>query len=79
MSSIAPYADTLREGVHGLRVRFRHVNYRMLYFFHGGNVVVLTHGLTKEKEIPGEEIDRALRLRKKFEGAPQTHTFKWEL
>ena len=31
-----PYADTLRGGIHELRVRFRSVNYRMLYFFHAG-------------------------------------------
>jgi hypothetical protein len=32
----------------------------MLYFFHGNRVVVLTHGLKKEREVPPNEIDKAL-------------------
>lgn len=74
-----PYADTLREGIHELRVRFQSVNYRMLYFFHGGNAVVLTHGLTKEKGIPDKEIEKSVNLKKKFEADPESHTFQWEL
>jgi hypothetical protein len=73
-----PYADTLRDGIHELRVRFRSVNYRMLYFFHGNTAVVLTHGLTKEKDIPDKEIDRSVGLKKKFEANPESHTFQWE-
>lgn len=73
-----PYADTLRGGVRELRVRFQSVNYRMLYFFHGNNAVVITHGLTKEKEIPDHEIDRSLVFKKKFEASPESHTFQWE-
>lgn len=30
-----PMADYLRDGVYELRVRHGHVNYRILYFFHG--------------------------------------------
>ncbi len=74
-----PYSDTLRGGIHELRVRFQKVNYRMLYFFHSGTAVVLTHGLVKEKEIPDKEIDRAVGMKKKFEAAPKSHTFHWEL
>ncbi|MHC4177493.1 MAG: type II toxin-antitoxin system RelE/ParE family toxin [Planctomycetota bacterium] len=29
-----PEADFLRDGIYELRVRYRRVNYRMLYFFH---------------------------------------------
>jgi hypothetical protein len=58
-----PYADILRDGIHELRVRFQSVNYRMLYFFHGRAAVVLTHGLTKEKEIPNKEIDKSVDLK----------------
>lgn len=50
----------------------------MLYFFHGNTAVVLTHGLTKEKEVPDKEIDRAVRLKKNFDADPQRHTFQWE-
>jgi len=50
----------------------------MLYFFHGNRVVVLTHGLRKEKEVHPREIDRAVSLKKKFEAGPKTHAFQWE-
>src|SRR3972149_6885753 len=55
-----PLADYLRDGVYELRIRMARVQYRILYFFHGQNAVVLAHGLVKEKEVPELEIDRAL-------------------
>jgi hypothetical protein len=73
-----PYADTLRDGIHELRVRYQRVNYRMLYFFHGADAVILTHGLTKESEIPDKEIERALNLKNNFFADPESHTFYWE-
>jgi hypothetical protein len=36
------------------------VNYRVLYFYHGQNVAILTHVLTKEDKLPeGIETRRA--------------------
>lgn len=73
-----PEADYLRDGIYELRVRFRHTNHRMLYFFFGQQVVVLTHGLVKEREVPPGEIDRAVVRRKRFEEDPESHTVRWE-
>jgi len=73
-----PETDYLRDGIYELRVRYRHVNFRLLYFFHGNQIVVLTHGLTKEREVPPREIDKALTLRRTFESAPESHTVRWE-
>jgi len=73
-----PETDYLRDGIYELRVRYRHVNYRLLYFFHGNQTVVLTHGFTKEREVSPREIDKALALRRRFESAPETHTVRWE-
>lgn len=73
-----PESDYLRDGIHELRVRIQSLNYRILYFFHGNQVVVLTHGLKKEKEVPPKEIDKAVALKKSFEADPKTHTFRWE-
>ena len=73
-----PESDYLGDGIHELRVRFQSLNYRMLYFFHGNSVVVLTHGLKKKKGVPPREIDRAVEQKKKFEADPQSHTFQWE-
>ena len=69
-----PPADTVRDGIRELRIRRGHVNYRILYFFHGRNVTVLGHALTKEQEVPERDIDLAIRRKKAFERAPATHT-----
>ena len=60
-----PEADFLREGVYELRASQQGVHYRVLYFFAGRSVVVLSHGLTKEREVPDKEIECAIE-RKKF-------------
>lgn len=70
-----PMADYLRDGIYELRVRAGRVNYRILYFFHGQNVVVLTHGLTKEKAVPDADIERAFSRRASFNKNPDRHTF----
>jgi phage-related protein len=74
-----PYADTLKDGIHELRVRHESVNYRMLYFFHGTSAVVVTHGLTKEKEVPVMAIQNAVDMKNKFMANPESHTFYWEV
>lgn len=71
-----PEADYLRDGIYELRASCQGVHYRMLYFFHGRSVVVLTHGVVKEREVPTKEIDRALRAKDSFVGDPRPHTFK---
>ncbi len=71
-----PEADYLRDGIYELRARQGRVNYRILYFFHGQNVVILAHGLTKEDEVPDAEIDRALRRKEAFEQNPKLHLYE---
>ena len=74
-----PEADFLRDGIHELRIRKGRVNYRILYFFHGQNVSLLAHGLTKEDIVPEADIERALRRKEIYEAAPDEHTYKGEL
>lgn len=69
-----PHSDTLRDGIHELRVGFGGVNYRLLYAFHGQTVAVLAHGLTKERAVPPEAIDLALRRSQVFAADPKKHT-----
>ena len=71
-----PDADYLRDGIHELRVRQQRVNYRILYFFYGRNVVILAHGLTKESEVPEAEIERAIHKKMAFQSNPKDHTYK---
>src|ERR1700688_806886 len=54
-----PIADFLRDGIYELRPTYQGVHYRILYFFSGKNIVVISHGLSKESEVPAVEIDRA--------------------
>jgi phage-related protein len=55
-----PHADLLREGVYELRTRVGRVNYRILYGFIGKDVVLVSHGITKESSVPDPEIDLAV-------------------
>lgn len=71
-----PLADYLRDGIYELRPKSGHVNYRMLYFFHGREAAVLAVGLTKEREVPPIEIDRAVERKRKFEHDPKRHTYE---
>lgn len=71
-----PEADILRDGIYELRVRVGRVNYRILYFFHGRGIALLAHGLTKEKSVPGGDIDRAVERKNQFVANPETHTHK---
>ncbi len=69
-----PEADYLRDDIYELRVRFQSVNYRMLYFFHGRKVAVVSHGCTKGKRVPAREIDAAIDRKKRFEKDPKKHS-----
>ena len=71
-----PEADFLREGVYELRASQQGVHYRILYFFAGKAVVVLSHGLTKEREVPHKEIERAIEHKEKVDGDFKRHAFK---
>lgn len=73
-----PIADALRDGIFELRAEAGNVNYRILYFFCGRNVVCLTHGCTKEKKVPPNEIDLAVRRKKQVEQNPELYTAEWE-
>ena len=73
-----PLADLLRDGIHELRIRKGHVNYRILYFFHGRNLAVLGHAITKEKTVPEIEIKRCVRRKCAFESDPEGHTYSEE-
>jgi hypothetical protein len=68
-----PHVDLLRDGIYELRVKKGRVNLRLLYFFHGRNVAVLAHALTKEKTVPAADIDRAVKRKRAFERDPHRH------
>jgi phage-related protein len=71
-----PEADYLRDGIHELRIGLQGVNYRVLYFFHGREIAVVSHGLVKEDIVPPKEIELALRRKSAFESNPRLHTYQ---
>jgi phage-related protein len=71
-----PAADYLRNGIYELRAKQGHVQYRLLYFFHGRELVVLAHALSKEDEIPNADMERAIKRKKFFEMNPKAHTYE---
>jgi phage-related protein len=73
-----PEADFLRDGIYELRASFQGIHYRMLYFFSGKAVVVVSHGLTKEREVRPKEIDAAVKRKKQVEANFKQCTFKPE-
>lgn len=62
-----PRARPLRDGIHELRARYGTVRYRILYFWHRGTGVVISHGIIKKSAaVPESEIQRALRKKTRF-------------
>lgn len=74
-----PEADFLRDGIYELQAKKGRVNYRILYFFHGPQVAILGHALTKEGAIPNAEIERAMKRKESFTRNPTRHSYEEEV
>ena len=72
-----PFGEHLENGIYELRVKFGTQNYRMLYFFHGSNIAVLTHGFTKEDVVPPKEITFEKQCRVLVKENASKHTVDW--
>ena len=73
-----PIADYLRDGIYELRIRHSHVNYRILYGFVGNDVVLVSHGITKERLVPASEIELALPRLARYRSNPNKCSFDEE-
>jgi hypothetical protein len=73
-----PRSDLLRDGVYELRTEVGNVNYRILYGFVGKDVAILACGLTKERKVPDNEIDRAAKRIEQYKRNPDKHRFVYE-
>ena len=59
-----PITAYLEDGIHELRVIVERHQHRILYFFHGKTIVVLTNAfLKKDGKVPKSEIRRAKAAR----------------
>ena len=68
----------LRDGIYELRTKRGHVQYRILYFFHGQVAAVISHGLTKTRSVPPREINKAIGRKRKFFKNPGRRTWEEE-
>jgi phage-related protein len=73
-----PHVENLGDGIYELRVKSVRVNLRMLYAFHGQEVVIVSHGFAKERVIPPKEIALAKARVAKYMADPERHTFQQE-
>ena len=60
------------------RPRYSSFGIRILYFFAGKAAGVVSHGLTKEREVPPREIDRAIMRKMLTERDFKKYTYKPE-
>lgn len=74
-----PIADYIGSGLYELHWRTGRVNYRLLYFFHGRELVVLVQGLTKKCALPAGDVRRALERKACSEADPERHTYVMEM
>lgn len=71
-----PHADSLRDGVYELRTKVGRVNYRILYGFVGKDVVLVSHGITKQREVPDKDMDTAAARLALYAKDPDRHAAK---
>ena len=70
-----PEADYIGRNIYELRVRHLGIRYRLLYFFHGDQAAVITHGFTKnQSSVPTRQIEVAIKRRAWFLSNPEKHT-----
>lgn len=75
-----PAADYLQNGIYELRAKHVRVQYRILYFFHGQNVAILAHAITKDTDqVLAIDIERAIKRKQSFEASPEIHTYLEEV
>ncbi len=71
-----PAADYLQDNIYELRAKHIHVQYRILYFFHGQNVAILAHAIIKEESaVPEIDIERAIERSRLFLENPEVYTY----
>ncbi len=70
-----PYADFLRDDIYELRIVHSGNQYRMLYFFNGTEIIVLTHSfLKKTKAVPTKDINKAIKRMEKYLKNPDKYS-----
>ncbi len=72
-----PEADYLEDGIYEPWIKHSGINYRILYFFFTQGIVVLSHGILKQRAtVPPKEIALARTRKRLFEETPERHTYR---
>lgn len=71
-----PDADYLRDGIYELRISLQGIQYRILYFFHGQNAIIISHGIVKKQQVPNKKIDVAIQNRYLYLENPALHSLE---
>ena len=59
-----PIVGYLEDGISELRWQIDRNEYRLLFFFHGRQIIVVTHGFSKKtQKVPQGQIEKARKLR----------------
>jgi phage-related protein len=74
-----PHADYLRDGIRELRATLGKDQYRLLYFFFGKHAVAVSHGTTKEKQVPAQDIKLAISRRALVMQSPDRYTANFDI
>jgi phage-related protein len=74
-----PVVENLGDDIYELRIIVERQQYRILFFFHGREAVVLTNGLKKESKVPEQEIALAKRRQRQYLEDPKAHSKEWEV
>jgi phage-related protein len=55
-----PHVDFLENGIYELRIRVKHKQFRLLYFYFFQEKIIISHGIRKEAKVPASEIRKAI-------------------
>jgi phage-related protein len=70
-----PHCKHLGGGVYELRPIFNNVHYRIMYFFNGMEIVIVTSGFKKKtRKTPKSEIEKVKDAIKKVKDNPDLYT-----
>jgi len=72
-------AEFLRDDVYYLRIKKGSIRYRIFYFFHGEQGVILHGFKKKQKKAPENEIEKAVEEKTQYESNPKGHGWEGEL
>lgn len=73
-----PLVKHIGGNIYELRLMVGRVNFRILFFWDRLTAAVMVVGLTKEKDLPNTEVERARERKRRYEADPANHYIEAE-